>query len=154
MTARTNLGFSLVEVTLALGVAAISLLVIFSLLPIGLQTNQRSVEQTASVDILSAVAADLRATPRKIGSSSLFNITIPPNPVSGATSIAPIYFNNTGQVVTSPDTARYQVTVTFLDNGGGTRTATFADLKATWPAAATAGEAQSSAEIFVAFDRN
>ena len=60
---RRDWSFSLVEVALALGVAAVSLLVIFSLLPIGLQTNQRSIEQTVSADILSAVAADLRATP-------------------------------------------------------------------------------------------
>ena len=154
MTFRTEQGFTLVEVTLALGVAAVSLLVIFSLLPIGLQTNQHSVEQTASVDILSAVAADLRATPRGIGSSSLFNITIPSNPMSGSTSIAPIYFDSAGQVVTSPDTARYRVTVTFFGNGGGTRTATFCDLKATWPAEAAAEEARGVSEIFVAFDRN
>jgi len=61
MQARS--AFSLVEVALALGVAALSMLVIFSLLPIGLQTNQRSLEQTTSADILSAVVADLRATP-------------------------------------------------------------------------------------------
>ena len=154
MKPRTNQGFSLVEVTLALGVAAVSFLVVFGLLPIGLQTNQRSVEQTASVDILSAVAADLRATPRGIGSSSLFHIAIPSNPMTDSQSIAPIYFDSAGQVANSSGTARYRVTVTFLDNGGGSRTATFANLKATWPAAAAAAEAQGSAEIFAALDRN
>lgn len=150
----TNRGFSLVEVTLALGIAAVSLLLIFGLLPVGLQTNQRSAEQTACVDILSAVAADLRATPRGIASSAQFNIAIPPNPVTGPTSITPIYFDSVGQVVTSEITARYRVTITFLNNGGGARTATFADLKATWPAAAPVANAQGSAEMFAAFDRN
>lgn len=154
MRPLTNRGFSLVEVTLALGVAAVSLLVIFSLLPIGLQTNQRSAEQTACVDILSAVAADIRATPRGAASSAQFNIAIPPNPVTGPTSIAPIYFDSTGRVVSSDITARYRVTITFLNNGAGARTATFADLKATWPAAATMAAAQGSAEMFAAFDRN
>ena len=154
MKRQPNRGFSLVEVTLALGVAAVSLLVIFSLLPIGLQTNQRSAEQTASVDILSVVAADLRATPRGTTSSPRLNITIPSNPVTGATSIAPIYFDSVGQVAPSAIAARYQVTITFLDNGGAARTATFADLKATWPAAAAASETQGSTEIFAAVDRN
>jgi len=154
LKSRTNHGFSLVEVTLALGVAAISLLVIFSLLPVGLQTNQRAAEQTASADILSAVAADLRATPRGIGSSPQFNITIPSNPVTGSTPVAPIYFDSAGQVVNSSNAARYRVTVTFLDNGGGIRAATLADLRATWPATAAVADAQGSAEMFAAFDRN
>lgn len=154
MRPLANHGFSLVEVTLALGVAAFSLLVIFSFLPIGLQTTQRSVEQTASVDILSAVAADLRSTPRGSGNSVLFGITIPSNPVTGPGSIAPIYFDSAGQVVSSASTARYRVTITFLDNGGGTKTATLAVLKATWPAAASVADSLGSTEIFAAFDRN
>ncbi len=148
------LGFSLVEVTLALGVAAISLLVIFSLLPIGLQTNQRSIEQTASADILSALTADLRATLRGVGSSSQFAINIPPNPVTTSTSLSPLFFNAAGQLVASADGARYRVTITFLSNGGGTKTATFADLKVTWPAGAAVANAQGSAEMFAALDRN
>jgi uncharacterized protein (TIGR02598 family) len=146
--------FSLVEVTLALGVAAISLLVIFSLLPIGLQTNQRSIEQTASADILSAVAADLRATPPGVSTSSQFAISIPPNPMTGSTVLSPLFFNSTGQLVTSAESARYRLTITFLNNGGGAKTATFADLKVTWPAGAAVPTAQSTAEMFAAFNRN
>ena len=145
--------FSLVEVTLALGVAAVSLLVIFSLLPIGLQTNQRSIEQTASGDILAAVAADLRATPRgAAATSSQFAISIP---ASGGTGSTTLFFNSTGQSAISqqPD-SRYRMTITFLSNGGGTKTATFADLKVTWPAGAAIANAQGSAEMFAAFDRN
>lgn len=152
-------GFSLVEVTLALGVAAISLLAIFSLLPVGIQTNQRAIEQTASADILSAVAADLRATrvtnPRGGAATSLqFAISIPANPVTGATTTT-LFFNSEGQVATSlRSNSRYRLTVTFLPNGSDARTATFADLKMTWPAAATVTNAQGSAEMFAAFDRN
>src|SRR6476660_9521923 len=57
-------GFSLVEVTLALGVTAVALITIFGLLVTGTQTNHTAVEQTYSSDILTAVAADLRATPK------------------------------------------------------------------------------------------
>jgi uncharacterized protein (TIGR02598 family) len=152
-------GFSLVEVTLAIGVAAISLLAIFSLLPIGLQTNQRAIEQTASVDILSAVAADLRATPVTnprggAATSSQFGISMPGNPVGGTTTMT-LFFNSAGQSSTSLQSdSRYRLAVTFVPNGSGTKTATFADLKVTWPAAAAAANAQGSAEMFAAFDRN
>ena len=146
--------FSLVEVTLALGVAAVWLLVVFSLLPIGLQTNQRSIEQTASADILSTIVADLRATPRGTASSSQFSISIPANPITSATEVSPIYFNSAGQLVTSDQNPRYRVTITFLANGGAAKTATFADLKVTWPAAASIANAQGLAEMFAAFDRN
>ena len=150
-------GFTLVEVTLALGVAAISLLVIFSLLPIGLQTNQRAIEQTASVDILSAVVADLRATPVTIprgiaATSSQFGISIP---ASGGIGSTTLFFSSTGQssISQQPD-SRYRMTITFLSNGAGARTATFTDLKLTWPAAASSTNAHGSAEMFAAFDRN
>jgi len=144
--ARFN-AFSLVEVTLALGVAAISLLAIFSLLPIGLQTTQRSIEQTASADILSAIVADLRATPHTSGTSVQFGISI-----GGTTTL---FFNAVGQSSPSLQSdSRYRVVVSFLPNGGGTKTATFADLKATWPAGAAVANAQGSAEIFEACDRN
>jgi uncharacterized protein (TIGR02598 family) len=149
--------FSLVEVTLALGVAAISLLVIFSLLPIGLQTNQRAIEQTASADILSVVAADLRATPVTsprggAATSTQFAIGIP---AAGSTGTTTLFFNVAGQAATSQQAdSRYRVTVTFVSNSGGAKTATFADLKVTWPAGAAVANAQGSAEMFAAFDRN
>ena len=149
--------FSLVEVTLALGVAAISLLVIFSLLPIGLQTNQRSIEQTASADILSAVVADLRATPvtnprGNAAISTQFGISIP---AAGSMGTTTLFFNAAGQSATSQQSdSRYRVTVTFVSNGGGAKTATLADLKVTWPAGAAVGNAEGSAEMFAAFDRN
>jgi uncharacterized protein (TIGR02598 family) len=149
--------FSLVEVTLALGVAAVSLLVIFSLLPLGLQTNQRSFEQTASVDILSTVAADLRATPVTnprggAATSSQFGINIP---ASGGTGTTTLFFNTAGQSNSSQQSdSRYRVTITFVSNGGGAKSATLADLKVTWPASVAITNAQGSSEIFAAFDRN
>lgn len=147
------------EVTLALGVAAVSLLAIFALLPVGVKTNQVAIEQTASTDILSAVAADLRTTPvtnprGAATSSPRFGIAIPANPVSTKTTVT-LYFTSEGQLSTSPtSTSRYRVTVTFLPNGTGTRTATLVDLTGTWPAAASIANAGGAAEMFIALDRN
>ena len=156
-TQKRRASFSLVEVTLALGVAAISMLVIFSLLPIGLQTNQRSIEQTASADILSALAADLRATPVTTprgnpATSTQLGISIP---AAGTTGTTTLFFNGAGQFASSQQSdSRYRATITFVSNNGGPKTATFADLQITWPAGATITNAQGSAEMFAAFDRN
>jgi len=156
---RPSNAFSLVEVTLALGIAAVSLLAIFALLPIGVRTNQVAIEQTASTDVLSAIAADLRATPVTIprGGAAIsprFGIAIPPNPV-GANTTTTLYFTSEGQFSTTltPE-SRHRVSITFLPNGAEARTATFAHLNATWPAPAAPINAEGTAEMFVALDRN
>lgn len=53
--------FSLVEVTLALGVAAFCLIVMLGLLPAGINANRAGSEQTVATGLAAAVAADLRA---------------------------------------------------------------------------------------------
>src|SRR5438876_11030286 len=72
--------FSLIELTLALGVAACCLMAVFGLMPVGVQTNRNATSQTLATDILAAVDADLRATPKAAGTwtgtSSAFRIPI------------------------------------------------------------------------------
>src|ERR1044072_3486768 len=58
---RRGHAFSLVELTLALGVAAFCLLAVFGLMPLGVQTNRNANSQTAAANIMAAVIADLRA---------------------------------------------------------------------------------------------
>ena len=53
--------FSLVELTLALGIAAFCLIAVFGLMPIGVQTNRNATSQTEATNISAAVVADLRA---------------------------------------------------------------------------------------------
>ena len=66
MTPRVSktTGFSLVEVTLALGVAAVCLLVLLGLLPTGTKTQQNSIQQTTANQILSQICSFLRADVR------------------------------------------------------------------------------------------
>src|SRR6266481_6118983 len=54
-------GFSLVEVTLALGVAAFCLIAVLGLLPTSLKTQQTSIQQTTANQIISQIFSDLRA---------------------------------------------------------------------------------------------
>jgi Tfp pilus assembly protein PilV len=151
--------FSLVEVTLALGVAAVSLLAIFALLPVGVKTTQTALEQTAATDMLSMVAADLRATPTTMPrggatASPRFSIEIPANPVMASVT-STLFFTSVGQFSTTLEAkSRYRLTATFVPNGPGGRTATFVDLKMTWPAAAGLSNASAPVELFLALDRN
>jgi Tfp pilus assembly protein PilV len=74
-------GFSLVELTLALGIAAFCLIAVFGLVPIAVQTNRNATSQTAATNILADVVADIRATARATASatpSQLYSIAIPP----------------------------------------------------------------------------
>lgn len=146
--------FSLVEVTLALGVAAFCLLSVFGLLPIGLNSNHAAAGQTAANGILSAVMADLRATPAGSSSgaatSQHFSINIPAANQTGTTTL---YFSSDGQCVApSESRSRYLLTISFLANGSSSKSATLANLKVSWPAKAKTPF--GSAQTFVAIDRN
>jgi type II secretory pathway pseudopilin PulG len=141
---RSACAFSLVEVTLALGIAAFCLIAVFGLMPVGVQTNRNATSQTAATNIIAAVLADLRATPKTNTTSTQFGITFGTNP-------PPIYFDSAGQFTTTLGTnSRYQLNLTWY----GSTALRYADLKVTWPAAATSANASGSAEMFAAFDRN
>ena len=58
---NSQAAFSLVEVTLALGIAAFCLMAVFGLVPVGVQTNRNATSQTAATNILSSVVSDIRA---------------------------------------------------------------------------------------------
>ena len=136
--------FSLVEVTLALGIAAFCLVAVFGLMPVGVQTNRNATSQTAATNVIAAVVADLRATPRTSATSSQFAITFG--------TAKTLYFDGAGQFTTSLSAnSRYQINVTFPSSPTGL---SYADVKVTWPAAATSANASGSVETFAAFDRN
>ena len=161
--------FSLVEVTLALGIAAFCLIAVFGLIPVGLQTNRNATSQTAARNIMAAVVADLRATPITCTKSSQFGIQFG----TGTT----LYFD--GQGACSCDSAglqkyennptdcsagtcsgswnpalqlRYQLNAMWY--GSGSSGLRYADVKVTWPAPATSANATGAVEMFVALDRN
>jgi uncharacterized protein (TIGR02598 family) len=144
MRRRSNCAFSLVEVTLALGIAAFCLIAVFGLMPVGVQTNRNATSQTAATNIMAAVVADLRATPTTTNTSSQFAITFGTNKT--------LFFDSTGQFTnTLGANSRYQLNITWNSAPSGLR---YADLKVTWPAAAITVNASGSMETFTAFDRN
>ncbi len=167
--------FSLIELTLAIGIAALCLLAVIGLVPVAVLTTRNATSQTAATNIMAAVVADLRATPKTCTKSLQFGIQF-----GGASTT--LYFDGQGQ--SSCDSAglqkyqtnpadcsagscsgswspplglRYQLNVTWNASnltGSCSPAVPCADLKVTWPAAATAANASGSTEIFSAFDRN
>ena len=56
MKTRLSAAFSLVEVTLALGVAAFCLIAVFGLLPVGVNSDQTSIQQTAAASLATSIS--------------------------------------------------------------------------------------------------
>jgi uncharacterized protein (TIGR02598 family) len=137
-------GFSLVEVTLALGIGAFCLIAVFGLMPVGVQTNRNATSQTAATNIMAGAIADLRAVSKSSPTSAQFGIQFGEDKT--------LYFDGTGSFV--PDTpttnSRYRLSVTWSTAPAGLR---YAELKVTWPAAADPANASGSVKMFAAFDR-
>jgi uncharacterized protein (TIGR02598 family) len=53
--------FSLIEITLALGVGSFCLLAVLALLPVGTKTNQASIQSTKALAVAAQIMSDLRA---------------------------------------------------------------------------------------------
>jgi len=153
--------FSLVEVTLALGVAAFCLIAVFGLIPVGLQTNRNATSQTAATNIMAFVVADLRAnykTTQGTWRSPLLCITLGNSKT--------LYFDSqsrcSGNLAGSTNPCgggfspvlqtRYRVNITFPPSTGNL---TYANVKVTWPAAADPATTtpSGSVEMFAAFNR-
>ena len=152
-------GFSLVEVTLALGVAGFCLLAVFALLPMGVQTNQMAFSQTAATTILSDVSADLRGASQSSATSvtsPMYGIVVP---ASGSTNTTAqtLYFDGQGgfNKVLQP-ASRYRLAITFPAPSTNAPYATCANIKISWPAAVDATTSSNAAglvETVAAFGR-
>lgn len=149
-------GFSLVEVTLAIGIAGFCLIALFGMLPVGLKTNQAAVQQMLANGILTSVVSDLKTTPvteprGAATSSPRFQIPLPAQNSAG--SGTPLYFTEDGRLTTDQSQSMFRLTVTFLPNSGK-RSASLANVKITWPSVASSDKASGGVETFVAMDRN
>jgi uncharacterized protein (TIGR02598 family) len=150
--------FSLVELTLALGIGAFCLIAGFGLMPIAVQTNRNATSQTRATNIMAAVVTDLRATPKTNTTSAQFGITFGTDRCVGC-SQPPLYFDSTGQLTSLGTNSRYQLNVTFPTNPDPAAfKATYAFVKVTWPPTVVqtgpTPVPSGSVEMFAAFDRN
>ena len=138
--------FSLVEVTLALGIAAFCLIAVFGLVPVGVQTNRNATSQTAATNILSSVISDIRASPK--ASSSGGSLTAKYKIRRSKGNSTTVCFDGQGQpdplgrqignVSCRAGNWRYRLYVRIYPLSAPLVPAnvTYADLKLVWPAAA------------------
>jgi uncharacterized protein (TIGR02598 family) len=151
--------FSLVEVVLALGVAAFALIAILGTLLAGLKTQQASVRETTANAIISAVVADLGAAVRLPPGQQSKQFSLEGHWAAAATPDQ-LYFINDGTFITgstnqqtAPTNAVFRATVTYLQPP--TETTSLADITITWPAQVdpTTGVPAGSVETFAAINR-
>jgi hypothetical protein len=136
-TGREPAAFSLVEITLALGVAAFALLAILGMLPVGLKAQQASVKQTTANSIISQIVGKLRAdarVPPGQENREDSNWYLHPHH-SGPWDPTPdtLFFTNDGKSEGSGITANsvYRATIQYIFPP--TDTTTLADITVSWP---------------------
>jgi len=149
--------FSLVEVTLALGVGAFCLIAILGMLPVASRTQRTSTGQTTANEIISEIATDLGAATR-----------LPPGQQSKQFSLKghwaavntpdTLYFTinatQTGSVNAgaAPADAVFKATITYIFPP--TDTTSLADIVVSWPAAQSdLSKVTGSVETFIAINR-
>jgi uncharacterized protein (TIGR02598 family) len=157
-------GFSLVEVTLAIGVTAFCLLTVFALVPVALKIQQASIQQTTANTIISQIVADLGAALRLPPGlqSKQFNLhghwaaQLHPDTICFAKD-GTFIPNSTNQ----PCTDVFVAVITYLEPPDSTTS--LADITVAWPASAvqfdpTTGQpnfanAAGKVETFAAINR-
>ena len=122
-------GFSLVEVTLALGIAAFCLLALFGLLPIGLSSNQAAVEQTTAAGVAMQLVSELREMPTTSTKTAVLKLPFTTSTSASANPSSIRYFAATGSpsgtdgtqfVASGADESRYRACVGLLGSSTGT----------------------------------
>jgi type II secretory pathway pseudopilin PulG len=126
-------GFSLVEVVIAIGIVAFAFIAIISLIPVGMQINRDSTEESRAMNLLQAIVADRQAASWSSNSPvydlpALSGVT---TPTSGT-----LWVNEDGTTNAGASGALYKVSYTIYPSAGYMQPA-FLNLGASWPAAAT-----------------
>jgi Tfp pilus assembly protein PilV len=141
---RKATAFSLVEVVLALGVAAFCLIAVLGMLPVGLKTQQGSVNQTKANAIISYIVGELRADVR-LPSGKASQVQGNWSSLHGrwAAIAQPdtLFFTNDGQLISvvqgsappAPAGAVFRATLTYMKQPSVTTS--LAQITVSWPAA-------------------
>jgi uncharacterized protein (TIGR02598 family) len=157
-------GFSLVEVALALGIAAFCLVTLLALMPVGLQSYKKADDQSVMVNLATMVVRDIQSAPSGASPSPRFLFKVPA--AGGPSDVTPqtIYVNasgvETGAIGTAPtQDSLYRINVAFFPPASG-KTATTARIQITSPALADANPGawptkySNMFETVVALNRN
>jgi uncharacterized protein (TIGR02598 family) len=147
---RATSGFTLVEIVIALGVAAFCLVAMLGLIPTGLKSVRNSVTDTAATEALAAVAADLRDIQPGSNASPNYNIALPT--ALGLTNSTNFFLTQAAALTTSNDLSAQFGVITTLSNS--TTFLTTARIQIYWPAIAPVTNAQGTVETVISFNRD
>lgn len=152
MKLNNKAAFSLVEVTIALGIAAFALIAVLGLLPVGLNAAQKASEQTVAAQLANEIGEDLLAI-GDLDKTPRYNI----EPPRGTTARGELFFlkavdtpplesGDDEETATSPNIgytrlatsggARYAVEVTWRQSSLN-ESLIIGSITVWWPAAAT-----------------
>lgn len=160
---KNQSAFSLVEVTVALGIAAFCLTSLLGLIPAGLRTNQSSNEKCSASDVAALLISDLKSTPKGQGTTGqdpvVDGLKIPQ---AGETTAAEqqIYYSETPSGQTNNHFSstltgsRYLVSVSMQPPTAGQLGATNVHIRVTWPAMANPNTPDGALEMVTALNRN
>ena len=173
---RSIAAFSLVELSIALGVITFCLLTIIGLLAIGINSTHSSTTQTAATNLLTAVTSDLESVPNitpaytpvaakgtvaspgglhGINGSPVYGLTIPVGG-SSTTTTTTLYVGENGLTNSTAAASLYRVSIWITPANNSTyptHQETFARVLISWPAAAPYTTAQGYVENVVAINR-
>jgi len=152
---RSTAAFSMIELTLALGVAAFCMIVILGMLAVTLKTQQGGIQQTTSNEVVSQILGTLRAAVRHPGNPSN-QLNLQHFPKGGPWDPTPdtVFFTNEGnqQGSTISSSSVYRATINYIFPP--TDTTSLADVVISWPAAQTdLTKVAGSVETFIAINR-
>jgi uncharacterized protein (TIGR02598 family) len=131
MRTSSSSAFSLVEVVIAMGVAAFCLVAMLGLIPSGVKSVKAATDQTGATTVLDEVVTDLRSTPVGSNSSPTFGISLPAAGTASAKTSTNLIFSETGSMVSSNDfNARYVAAITLSNSSAFITTAL---IQVRWP---------------------
>ena len=121
------------EVLLALGILSFAVLMVLALVPLGLQTNQDSQEESVAVNIVGSLVADWRAVDTTTNASFIFHL---PAISAKMTPSNTFGISDSGQV-TNIEAARYRVAYTVVPPATNSFSPYYVHFTLSWPAQAT-----------------
>ena len=158
--ARSNHGFSMVEVAMALGLVSFAFVSIVSILPLGLSDTRNAVAGTEAGCVLAAVSADLLAAPLGATQTPRFQILLPNASNLSVGSLATLYTGETGSnrdrngtLITLPGNAKFKAVVSFQPRSANQKISIPVRISVSWPAAAAANATASTLETVIALNR-
>ena len=144
-------GFSLIEIVIAIGIAAFCLVAMLGLIPTGMKSVKTSIEQTTATEALDAIALDLRDIQPGSNITSLYGIGIPSG--TGVALSTNLALSSIGTPMTSTNSlnTEFAVNVTLSNS---TTFLTTAHIQIYWPPMAQLQNAQGIVETTITFNRN